>query len=203
MILGKKIGMTRVFNDQGMAVPVTVIEAGPCVVVQRKTTETDGYSAVQVGFMEKSRSRTNSPMTGHFETKGISPKRYLREFRMDDDSAYEQGQTLTVEVFADCKEVDIQGTSKGKGFAGGMKRHGFHGAPGSHGHGKVRRKSMSAGATDAARVFKGKRSPGHMGAEKVTTKGLAIVEIDPERNVLLVKGAVPGANGGVLAIRGR
>lgn len=198
--MGKKIGMTRVFDDQGRVVPVTVVEAGPCVVVQRKSVETDGYAAVQVGFEERKRNRTNQPLTGHFQSKGITPKRYLREFRLQDVAELEAGSEIKVDVFAKGDVVTVQGTSKGKGFAGGMKRHHFHGGPMEHGASKIHRKPMSAGATDAARVFPGMRGPGHMGAETVTTKGLTVIDVDTERNLLLIKGAVPGANGGLLAI---
>lgn len=199
-ILGKKIGMTRVFDDQGRVVPVTVVEAGPCVVVQCKAVEKDGYAAVQMGFEERKRSRTNQPLMGHFQSKGITPKRYLREFRLEGVNALEAGAEIRVDVFAKGDVVTVQGTSKGKGFAGGMKRHHFHGGPMEHGASKIHRKPMSAGATDAARVFPGMRGPGHLGAETVTTKGLTVVDVDTERNLLLIKGAVPGANGGLLAI---
>lgn len=198
--MGKKIGMTRIFDDQGRVVPVTVVEAGPCVVVQCKSAEKDGYAAVQVGFEERKRNRTNQPLMGHFQSKGITPKRYLREFRLQGVNELEAGSEIKVDVFAKGDTVTIQGTSKGKGFAGGMKRHHFVGGPMEHGASKIHRKPMSAGATDAARVFPGKRSPGHMGAETVTTKGLTVVDVDTERNLLLIKGAVPGANGGLLAI---
>jgi len=202
VILGKKVGMTRVYDDQGRSVPVTVIQAGPCVVVQRKTPETDGYDAIQLGFEDKKRSRTNSPMTGHFESRNIAPKRYLREFRVGEKDAYEVGQALTVEGFSKGQKVDIVGTSKGKGFAGAVKRYGFRGGPATHGS-KVHRAPQSTGATDAARVFKGTRKPGHMGDVRVTAKGIQIVDVDQERNLLIVKGSVPGGTGGLLAIRGR
>ncbi len=199
-LLGRKVGMTRIFTDSGQAVPVTVIEAGPCVVVQRKTPDRDGYSAVQVGFEEAKRSRTNSPMTGHFESRGLRPMKYLREFRVEADEQFEEGQQLTVEMFEPGQKVTVTGTSKGRGFAGVIKRHGFRGGPASHGS-KVHRSPMSAGATDAARVFPGQRMPGHMGNKKVTVKGLQIIEIDAEHNLLVVKGAVPGPNGGLVAIK--
>lgn len=201
-ILGKKIGMTRVFDDQGRVVPVTVVEAGPCVVVQRKTTAKDGYEAIQVGLGSRKRSHTNQPLMGHFGN--ISPQRYLREIKLQAGEEYAAGDEIKADVFNKGDVVTIQGTSKGKGFAGGMKRHHFVGGPMEHGASKIHRKPMSAGATDAARVFPGKRSPGHMGAATVTTKGLTVIEVDPERNLLLIKGAVPGANGGLLVItRGR
>ena len=202
VILGKKVGMTRVFDDEGKQLAVTVIEAGPCVVVQRKTVDTDGYEAIQVGFEDKKRSRTNSPMTGHFESRNISPKRYLREFRLEGDDQYEVGQELRVGSFKKGQVVDIIGTSKGKGFAGGMKRHGFRGGPASHGS-KVHRSPQSSGATDAARVFKGTRKPGHMGDARVTAQGLTVVDVHAADNLLVVKGSVPGGRGGLLVIRGR
>lgn len=200
-LLGKKVGMTRIFDDAGKVVPVTVVQAGPCVVVQRKTVETDGYEAVQLGFEEKKRGRTNSPMTGHFASRDLAPQQYLREFRVEADEEYQPGDVLTVELFQQGQIVDVVGTSKGRGFAGGMKRHGFHGGPASHGS-KVHRAPQSAGATDAQRVFKGKRSPGHMGNARCTVRGLVVVGVDTQRNVLLIKGAVPGPRRGLLMIRG-
>lgn len=195
--------MTRIFDEEGRVVPVTVVEAGPCVVVQRKTDTSDGYSAVQLGYLERKRSRTNQPLTGHFQSKGLTPKRYLKEFRIDSNEEYAQGDEVKVDRFSKGEKVTIQGTSKGKGFAGGMKRHHFVGGPMEHGASKIHRKPMSGGATDAARVFPGARRPGHMGAATVTTKGLTIVDVDVDRNLLLIKGAVPGANGGLLSIFGR
>jgi large subunit ribosomal protein L3 len=201
--LGKKLGMTRIFDDAGRVVPITVVEAGPCVVVQRKTTDRDGYEAIQVGFGERKRSRTNSPLTGHFRSKNLQPKRHLREFRVDAGEQFASGDEIRVDVFKKGQSVTVQGTSKGKGFAGGMKRYHFKGGPMEHGASKIHRKPMSAGATDAARVFPGKRGPGHMGARTVTVKGLTVVDVDTDRNLLLIRGAVPGANGGVVAIFGR
>jgi len=201
-ILGKKIGMTRIFDQDGKQVGVTVIQAGPCVVVQAKTAATDGYEGVQLGFEDRKLSKLNSPMTGHFEKRGVPAKRYLKEFRVADGGAYQVGQTVTLEGFASGQVVDIIGVSKGKGFAGGMKRHGFKGGPGTHGS-KVHRAPQSSGATDAARVFKGTRKPGHMGDVQVTARGLKVVSVDRERNLLVVKGAVPGAPGGLLRISGR
>lgn len=202
-ILGKKIGMTRVFDEQGRMVPVTVIEAGPCVVVQRKTQATDGYEAIQMGFGDRKRQRLNQPELGHFQSKNVEPKRYLREFRVPADQALNTGDEIRVEQFSKGDMVVVQGRSKGKGFAGGMKRHNFVGGPMEHGASKIHRKPMSAGATDAARVFPGKRSPGHMGDAIVTQKGLTVVEVDAERNLMLIRGAVPGANGGLLLIKSR
>ncbi|MGC9318598.1 MAG: 50S ribosomal protein L3 [Armatimonadota bacterium] len=198
-LLGKKVGMTRVFDEAGRSVPVTVVEAGPCVVVQRKTADTDGYEAVQLGFEQVPHHKVNEPMLGHFMSRNIEPHRYLREFGVLSDEELEPGATVTVEIFAEGQLVEVTGTSKGRGFAGGVRRHGFKGGPASHGS-KVHRTPQSAGATDAQRVFPGKRSPGHMGAERVTTRGLQVVQVDPERNVLLIKGAVPGPRGGLVEI---
>lgn len=201
-ILGTKIGMIRVFDETGASVPVTVVQAGPCVVVQRKTTKKDGYESVQLGFEDRRRSRTNSPMTGHFATANVTPKRYLREFALLGDEQIEVGDDVTVEAFEEGQVVDVTGTSKGKGFAGVMKRYGWRGGPASHGS-KVRRTPQSSGATDAARVFKGKGAPGRMGGKRVTMRGLRVVKVDPQRNLLLIKGQVPGANGGLLAVKAR
>ncbi|MCD6360589.1 MAG: 50S ribosomal protein L3 [Armatimonadetes bacterium] len=201
-LLGRKVGMTRIFDEAGNAVPVTVVQAGPCVVVQRKTADKDGYDAVQMGFEEQKRSRVNEPMMGHFASRNIEPQKTLREFRLMGDEDPQPGDVVTVEMFEEGQVVDVSGTTKGRGFAGGMKRHGFKGGPASHGS-KVHRTPQSAGATDAQRVFKGKRSPGHMGSVKRTVRGLQVVKVDAERNLLLIKGAVPGPNGGLLTIRPR
>ncbi len=198
-LIGTKMGMTRIFTEDGRAVPVTVIKAGPCTVVQRKTVGTDGYSAIQVGFKEAKRSRTNSPMTGHFESRNLAPLKHLREFRVADDEEFEVGQELTVELFERGQSVSVTGTSKGRGFAGVIKRYGFKGGPASHGS-KVHRAPMSAGATDAARVFPGQRMPGHMGNKIATVKGLELVEIDRDNHLLVVKGAVPGPPGSLVII---
>jgi large subunit ribosomal protein L3 len=198
--MGKKLGMTRIYTPEGTAVGVTVIEADPSVVVQRRTQERDGYEAVQVGYGERSRGRTNNPMTGHFERHGVSPKRHLQEFRLQPGEDFAEQQELTVEMFQAGQLVDVIGRSKGRGFTGVIKRYGFSGGPASHGS-KVHRQPMSSGSTDAARVFPGTRKPGHMGAARVTARGLVIVRVDAERNLLLVKGSVPGANGGVVTVR--
>ncbi len=192
--------MTRIFDDAGNVVPVTVVQAGPCVVVQRRTAERDGYEAVQMGFEEQKRSRVNQPMTGHFASKKTTPFRILREFPLAGDEDPQPGDAVTVAMFAEGQLVDVTGTSKGRGFQGGVKRHGFRGGPATHGS-KVHRAPQSAGATDPQRVFKGKRSPGHMGAVRCTVKGLRVVKVDAERNLLLLKGAVPGPNGGLLTIK--
>jgi large subunit ribosomal protein L3 len=192
--------MTRIFDDAGKAIPVTVVQAGPCVVVQVKTVETDGYEAVQMGFEEKKRSRVNGPMTGHFASRKVEPMQTLREFGRVGDEELSPGDTVTVEMFEEGQMVNVTGTSKGRGMAGAMKRYNFKGGPASHGS-SVHRTPQSAGATDAQRVFKGKRGPGHMGAVKVTVKALRVIRVDSERNVLLIKGGVPGPNGGLLMIR--
>jgi large subunit ribosomal protein L3 len=194
--------MTRVYDDEtGDAIPVTVVEAGPCVVIQRKTAETDGYEAVQLGFEEVPHSKLNEPMLGHFLSRGVEPQRHVREFALlEDDTELETGASVTVEMFEEGQIVEVTGTSKGRGFAGAMRRHNFKGGPASHGS-KVHRTPQSAGATDAQRVFPGKRSPGHMGAERCTTKGLTVVRVDAERNALLIKGAIPGPRGGLLEIK--
>ncbi|MER3473584.1 MAG: 50S ribosomal protein L3 [Armatimonadota bacterium] len=199
-ILGRKIGMTQIFDETGQAIPVSVIQAGPCVVTQIKTPEKDGYVAVQVGFGEVSPKRVNKPLKGHFKKANVPPLRYLREVPVDDLSGIEVGKEIRVaEVFKAGDKVKVTGTSKGRGFQGVVKRHHFHGGPQSHGS-MVHRKPQSSGATDAARTFKGVKKPGHMGAERVTQKGLTVVHVDAERNLLLVRGAVPGANGGLLYI---
>lgn len=199
-ILGRKIGMTQIFDETGQAIPVSVIEAGPCVVTQVKAPEKDGYVAVQVGFEEVSSKRVNKPMKGHFKKANVPPMRYLREVPVDDIGELSVGTTIHVaDVFKPGDKVKVTGTSKGRGFQGVVKRHHFHGGPQSHGS-MIHRKPQSSGATDAARTFKGVKKPGHMGAERVTQKGLTVVRVDAERNLLLVRGAVPGANGGLLII---
>ncbi len=198
-ILGTKVGMTRIFDENGQAIAVTVVQAGPCVVVQRKTTDSDGYEAVQLGYGERKRSRTNSPLGGHFESRGITPKKHLREFHVDAETEYASGDEITVEAFEVGQTVNVTGVTKGKGFAGVMKRHGFHGGPASHGA-KVHRAPQSAGATDAARVFPGQGMPGRMGGVTCKVKGLKVVDVDAEHHVLVIKGAIPGANGSVVAI---
>jgi len=199
-MLGKKLAMTRVFDAEGYVVPVTVIHTEPNVVVQRKTSERDGYDAVQLGLSKMKRGRVNSPMTGHFGAAGVEPVRWLKEVPCDAGDGAEPGDEIRVEaVFEAGQTVHVSGTTKGKGFAGGIKRYGFRGGKASHGS-KVHRAPQSTGATDAARVFKGTRKPGHMGSAKCTVKGLKVVKVDAERNLLLVKGAVPGATGGLLVI---
>jgi large subunit ribosomal protein L3 len=199
-ILGKKIGMTQIFDDSGRAVPVTVVEAGPCVVTQKKTADRDGYEAVQVGYGDIKQQRLNKPEQGHLAKYSLPPRRHLREVRMPGAAEMEVGATITVEAFNAGDLVDVTGTSKGKGFAGVVKRYHWHGADMTHGS-MVHRKPQSAGATDAARIFKNTGRPGHMGHERVTVKRLRVVRTIPERNVLLIRGAVPGPNGGLITIR--
>ena len=206
-ILGKKIGMTQVFNEDGSVTPVSVIEAGPCIVTQLKSVETDGYVAVQVGFGEVRPKHVNKPQLGHYRGglnnsrhPDVKPRRTLREIRTDDTSEYTIGQAITAdEVFDVGDVVKVSGTSKGKGFAGVVKRFHFHGGDMTHGS-MIHRKPQSGGATDAARTFKGTRKPGHMGSATVTVRGLTVWRIDSEKNLLLIKGAIPGANGGLVTI---
>ncbi|MDD2485177.1 MAG: 50S ribosomal protein L3 [bacterium] len=199
-IIGKKLGMTQIFSSDGRVVPVTVIEAGPCKVVQVKNQDKDGYSAVQLGFGTIKERKAIKPLKGHYARVNLKPMRYLKEFRLKDVSAYESGQDITPSIFSEGEKVSVTGISKGKGFAGSIKRYHFRSGPTSHGS-MHHRKPASAGATDAARVFKGKRSPGRMGCDQVTVKGLKVVRADVERNLLLIKGAVPGPTGGLVVVR--
>jgi large subunit ribosomal protein L3 len=191
-ILGRKIGMTQIFAENGDLIPVTVIEAEPNVILQTKTAETDGYDAIQIGFADKKESRTNKPEKGHASKANTSPKRFIREIRNVNSGEYEVGQELKVNVFAEGDVVDVTGTSKGKGFQGSIKRHNQSRGPMSHGS-RYHRRPGSMGAVDPMRVFKGKALPGRMGGEKITIQTLEIVKVDIERNLLLVKGNVPGA----------
>jgi large subunit ribosomal protein L3 len=198
-ILGKKVGMTQIFDDTGEAIPVTVIEAGPCYVTQIKSEKRDGYEAIQLGFGEA--KRLNKPQRGHLP-KGVPDLRYSRELNVDDISAYELGQKIDASVFAVGDLVDVTGISKGKGFAGAMKRHGFGGGPITHGQSDRARAPGSIGSTSTpGRVFKGMRMAGHMGHERVTVQNLQVILVDPERNLLAVKGAVPGARGGLVTVK--
>ena len=200
-LLGKKIGMTRVYDEQGRAVPVTVIEAGPCTVVQIKNREGEGYEALQLGFGTKRDSLLKKPEYYHYEQHGCSPTRHLAEFRVDNTSSYPSGQVLTVEMFQPAGKVDIIGTTKGRGFQGVVKRHGFHGAKASHGAEKNHRRPGSVGnASDPSRIFKNKKMPGHMGNARQTVKNLEVVSIDTEKNLICVKGTVPGHRNGLLRI---
>lgn len=200
-VLGKKIGMTQIFTEEGIVIPVTVVEVGPVVVTQVRTEATDGYKAVQIGFGKAKESHLNKPLKGHFEKSGLEPKRYLAEFRVDDSTQYEVGQTITVADFEEGKKVDVTGTSKGKGTQGTIKRHGNSRGPMSHGS-KHHRLVGSLGASSyPARVFKGQHASGRMGFETITTQNLVIAKILPEKNIMLIKGAVPGPKGTVLKIR--
>jgi large subunit ribosomal protein L3 len=202
-LLGKKLGMTQIFDEQGEVIPVTVIEAGPCYVTQKKTLERDGYAAVQLGFEEIKPSRASKPKLGHLAKNNLPPLRYLREFRVSDHSDLSEGQKLDASVFEVADRVDVIGISKGRGFAGVVKRHGFSGGPKTHGQSDRWRApgAISAGSTPG-RVFKGLRMAGRMGNKRVTVQNLEVVLVDPERNLLAVKGAVPGARNGLLIIRG-
>ncbi len=200
-IIGKKIGMTQIFDEKGNVVPVTVIEAGPCVVVQKKTAENDGYEAVQVGFGDISAKAVTKPLKGHFEKADVAPKRTLREFRLEDCSALNVGDIIKADIFAAGDHVDVVGTSKGKGYAGAIKRWNHARLKESHGTGPVARHAGSLGACSSpSRVFKGTKAAGHLGAERVTVQNLVVVKVDAENNLIAVRGAVPGAKGGVVVI---
>ena len=200
-IVGKKIGMTQLFDEAGRVIPVTVIEAGPCVVVQKKTTENDGYEAVQLGFGEISDKAVNKPRKGHFAKADVAVKRELREFRLVDCSSLNVGDIIKADTFAVGDAVDVVGTSKGKGYAGTIKRYNFGRLKETHGSGPVARHQGSLGpCSDPSRVFKGKKLPGHLGAERVTVQNLQVVKIDVENNLIAIKGAIPGAKGGVVTI---
>lgn len=200
-IIGKKIGMTQIFDESGKVIPVTVVEAGPCMVIQKKTVENDGYDAIQVGFGDVKPQRLSKPAKGHFAKADVAPKKVLREFRMDDCSGYNVGDVIKADTFACGDMIDASGISKGKGYAGAIKRHGNHSLRASHGTGPVARQSGSMGAiSDPSRIFKGKGMAGHMGAEKVTVQNLEIVKIDAENNLIAVKGAIPGPKGGVVVL---
>ncbi|WP_295642282.1 50S ribosomal protein L3 [uncultured Corynebacterium sp.] len=201
-ILGKKLGMTQIFDDENRVVPVTVVEAGPCVVTQVRTKETDGYEAVQIAFGEIDPRKVNKPATGHFKKAGVTPRRHVTELRVDDASAYEVGQDVTVEIFNDVKFVDVTGITKGHGYAGAMKRHGFAGQGASHGNQAAHRRVGGIGAcATPGRIFKGKRMAGRMGSNRVTLQNLKVAKVDAESNLLLVKGAVPGNNGGIVVVK--
>ncbi|AGS33987.1 50S ribosomal protein L3 [Corynebacterium maris DSM 45190] len=201
-ILGKKLGMTQVFDEDNRVVPVTVVEAGPCVVTQIRTTETDGYNAIQIAFGEIDPRKVNQPQAGHFKKAGVTPRRYVTEIRMDDVSGYEIGQEINAGIFDGDTYVDVTGTSKGHGFAGPMKRHGFAGQGASHGNQAAHRRIGSIGmAATPGHVLKGTRMAGRMGNNKVTTQNLKIQKIDADSNLILIKGAIPGAKGGVVTVK--
>ena len=201
-IIGKKIGMTQIFDEKGNVVPVTVIEAGPCVIAQKKTVENDGYAAVQMGFKDLKANKVTKPMKGHFAKGDVAPKKVLREFRFENTEAYNVGDLVKADVFASGDHVDVSATSKGKGYAGVIKRWNFHRLKETHGSGPVARHGGSNGANSSpSRVFPGLKMAGHLGAEKVTVQNLAVVKVDAENNLIALKGAVPGPNGGIVVIR--
>ena len=200
-IIGKKMGMTQIFDENGKVVPVTVVEAGPCTVVQKKTVESDGYVAVQLGYGDISAKKVSKPAKGHFDKADVAPKRTLREFRLYDISAMNVGDILKADVFAVGDRIDVVGTSKGKGYAGAIKRWNQHRLRESHGTGPVARHAGSMGSCSTpSRVFKGKRLPGHLGAERVTIQNLKVVKVDAENNLIAIKGAIPGPKGSVVCI---
>ena len=200
-IIGKKIGMTQIFDEKGKVIPVTVVEAGPCVVSQKKTVENDGYASVQIGFGDLKAHKVNKPMAGHFAKAGVAPKRTLREFRFDDTDAYNVGDIIKADTFAAGDKVDVSGTSKGKGYAGVIKRWNFQRLKETHGSGPVARHGGSNGACSSpSRVWKGLKMAGHVGAEKVTVQNLQVVKVDAENNLIAIKGAIPGPNGGTVII---
>ena len=200
-IIGKKIGMTQIFDENGKVVPVTVVEAGPCVGSQKKTVENDGYAAVQIGFGDLKAHKVKKPMAGHFAKANVAPKRTLREFRFDDIDAYNVGDLVKADVFAAGDKVDVTGTSKGKGYAGVIKRWNFQRLKESHGSGPVARHGGSIGScSDPSRVYPGKKMAGHLGSERVTVQNLQVVKVDAENNLIAIKGAIPGPNGGTVVI---
>ena len=200
-IIGKKIGMTQIFDEAGKVVPVTVVEAGPCVVVQKKTVENDGYAALQLGYGDVKVQRVNKPMKGHFDKADVACKKELKEFRLADCDTLNVGDIIKADTFAVGDAIDVVGTSKGKGFAGAIKRHNQHRLKETHGTGPVHRQAGSMGACSSpSRIFKGKGMAGHMGAEQVTVQNLEIVKIDVENNLIAIKGAVPGPKGGIVYI---
>ncbi len=201
-LIGKKIGMTQLFDEKGNVIPVTVIEAGPCAVTMKKTVENDGYDAVQLGFGDVKVQRVNKPMKGHFAKADVAPKKVLKEFRLDDCSALNVGDILKADTFAAGDKIDVIGTSKGKGTAGAIKRWNFSRLKETHGTGPVARHAGSLGAcSDPSRVFKGKKLAGHLGAERVTIQNLDVVKVDVENNLIAIKGAIPGPKGGIVVLK--
>lgn len=199
-ILGEKLGMLQIFDEAGKVVPVTAILAGPCVVTQKKTVETDGYDSIQVGFKPAKENLVNKPMAGHFAKQGVKPMKHIKEFRLEDANTYEVGQEIKADMFAAGDIVDVTGITKGKGFQGGIKRHGFSRGPMRIGS-KYHRRNGSLGAKGPARVFKGRKLSGHMGVDKVTIQGLKIVKVDVEKNLILIRGAVPGPKKAIITIK--
>ena len=200
-ILGRKVGMTQVFEKDGTVIPVTVVEAGPCPVIQKKTMERDGYEAVCVGFSDIREKLVNKPKKGQFDKAGVEPKRFIREFKFDNTSDYEIGQEIKADIFEEGDFIDVSGLTRGRGFTGVIQRWNQHRGPMTHGSKYHRGVGSMGGASDPSRVFKGKHLPGHYGNEKVTIQNLQVVRVDTERNMLLVKGAVPGKKGGLLVVR--
>ena len=200
-ILATKVGMTQVFTEDGALIPVTVLQAGPCVVTQVKTVENDGYSAVQVGFVDKREKLVAKPQKGSFDKAGVSYKRYVREFKFEDAESYEVAQEIKADVFAAGDKVDATAISKGKGFQGAIKRHGQHRGPMAHGSKYHRHAGSNGSASDPSKVFKGKKMPGHMGAKKITVQNLEVIRVDAENNLILVKGAVPGPKKALVTIK--
>ena len=201
-IIGRKIGMTQIFDEKGEVVPVTVIEAGPCVIAQKKTVENDGYTSVQMGFGDLKAQKVTKPMKGHFDKAGVAPKKSLHEFRFEDPEAYKVGDLVKADVFAAGDRIDVTATSKGKGYAGVIKRWNFQRLKESHGTGPVARHGGSNGSnSDPSRVFPGMKMAGHLGAEQVTVQNLTVAKVDAENNLIAIRGAVPGPNGGIVVIR--
>ena len=200
-IIGKKIGMTQIFDETGRVIPVTIVAAGPCVVAQKKTAEKDGYDAVQLGYADVKEKHLTKPEKGHFDKAGVAPKKYLKEFRLDDCSALNVGDIVSVDTFAAGDTVDVTGTSKGHGYTGAIKRWNLHMLGATHGIGPIHRQSGSMGVIDPARIFKNKKMAGQYGNEQVTVLNLKVVKIDSEKNILAIKGAIPGAKNGIVFIR--
>ena len=201
-IIGKKLGMTQIFAENGAVVPVTVIEAGPCVVAQKKTTETDGYNAIQVGYEDVSEKHVNKPAKGHFAKAGVQAKKHLKEFRLENAQDYNVGDVIAADTFAAGEKVDITGITKGHGYSGAVKRWGHHMLQATHGTGPIHRQVGSMGANSTpSRVFKNKKMAGQYGNEKLTVLNLEVIKVDAEKNLIAVKGAVPGARGGIVVIR--
>ena len=200
-IIGKKLGMTQIFDEKGNVIPVTLIEAGPCVVAQKKTVENDGYNAIQLAYEDAKEKHLTKAELGHFKKAGVSPKRHLKEFRLEDCASYEAGSVVTVDTFAQGDKVDITGITKGRGYTGAIKRWNLRKLRMTHGVGPVHRQSGSMGVIDPARIFKNKKMAGQYGNEQVTVQNLYVVKIDAEKNLIAVKGAVPGAKGGIVFLR--
>ena len=200
-ILTTKVGMTQIFNEDGVLTPVTVLQAGPCVVTQIKTVENDGYCAVQVGYADKKEKATNKPLKGHFDKAGVSPKKFVKEFKFENVEEYTVGQEIKADIFAEGDKIDATATSKGKGFAGGIKRHGLSTGPKTHGSKYHRHAGSNGSASDPSKVFKGKKMPGQMGAKQVTIQNLEVVKVDVENNLILVKGSVPGPKKSLVVLK--